>query len=128
MDQKIDGVDLRIGEVQCMVKNLRCPNSDPHYKMINGLCIYFETTPMNHSDAQANCGNKFEDNIGGLFEPQDSMPQPTLYEEAIKLAEIDHDEAMWIGISPSMNTVPTQLQAAPNYKPPLTYYHSTGEL
>ena len=83
-----------------MVQNLMCPSSDTHYKMINGSCFYFETTPLNYSDAQANCRNKLGNDIGRLFEPQSPMPQRILYEEAIKLAEIYDNEPLWIGISP----------------------------
>ena len=60
---------------------------------------------MNYSDAQANCRNKYGDNIGRLFEPQSSTPQRSLHEEAIKLAKIDSSEPIWIGISPGMNNI-----------------------
>ena len=62
---------------------------------------------MNYSDAQANCRNKYGDNIGKLFEPQSSTPQRSLHEEAIKLAKIDDKEPtpIWIGISPGMNNI-----------------------
>ena len=60
---------------------------------------------MNYSDAQANCRNKYGDKIGRLFEPQSQTPQQTVYKEAIKLAEIDDSEPMWIGISPGMNNI-----------------------
>ena len=103
MDKKIEHVELRIGELQCKFKNLRCPTSDPHYKIINGSCLYFETTPMNYSDAQENCRHKYGNNIGRLFEPQSPTPQRVLREEAIKLAEIYDSEPIWIGISPGMN-------------------------
>ena len=99
----MDDIELRIEKVECVFKNSKCPTSDPYYKIINGSCLYFETTTMNYSDAQANCRNKLGNDIGRLFEPQSPMPQQTLYEEAIKLAEIDDNEPIWIGISPSMN-------------------------
>ena len=73
--------------------------------MINESCFYFETTPLNYSDAQVNCRKKLGNGIGKLFEPQSPMPQWTLYEEAITLAEIDDSEPMWIGISPGMNNI-----------------------
>ena len=60
---------------------------------------------MNYSDAQANCRNKYGDITGRLFEPQSSTPQWTPYEEAIKLAEIDDSEPLWIGIPPGMNNI-----------------------
>ena len=68
--------------------------------MINGSCFYFETTPLNYSDAKVNCRKKLGDDMGRLFEPQSTTPQKTVYEEAIKLAEIDDNDPMWIGISP----------------------------
>ena len=60
---------------------------------------------MNYSDAQANCRNKYGDNIGRLFEPQSSTPQRNLHEEIIKLDAIDDSEPIWIGISPGMNNI-----------------------
>ena len=101
----MDDIELRIGKVECISKNAECPTSDPYYKIINGSCLYFETTTMNYSDAQANCYNKYGDNIGRLYEPQNPTPQRTLHEEAIKLAEIGDSEPMWIGISPGMNNI-----------------------
>ena len=46
--------------------NSTCPTSDPHYKIINGICYYFETTELDYSDAKENCHKK----AGKLFEPQ----------------------------------------------------------
>ena len=98
----MDDIELRIEKVECIFTNSKCPTSDPYYKIINGSCLYFETTTMNYSDAQANCYNKYGDNIGRLYEPQNPTPQRTLHEEAIKLVEIGDSEPMWIGISPGM--------------------------
>ena len=107
LDKKIADIELRIGEVQCISKNWRCPTSDSHYKVINGSCLYFETTPMNYSDAQSNCRNKYGDNTGRLFEPHSQTPQRTLHEEAIK-----HDsEPIWIGISPGMKNSPGHVKS-----------------
>lgn len=48
-----------------------CPTSDRNYFLVNGKCLYIETTDMNRVDARTNCANKMAQyGKGVLLEPK----------------------------------------------------------
>ena len=48
---------------------ISCPTSDPKYHIVDGVCLYYETTNLNFDRAIQNCRTKFQA-TGRLFEPK----------------------------------------------------------
>ena len=48
---------------------ISCPTSDPKYHIVDGVCLYYESTELNFDDAIQNCHTKFQA-TGRLFEPK----------------------------------------------------------
>ena len=48
---------------------MSCPTEDPHYKLLEDTCIYFEQTHLTFDEADANCKSKMMGK-GKLFEPK----------------------------------------------------------
>lgn len=104
LDLKIDDIACSIGSNDNSSESCdlewNCPtSSDPNYKIVLGVCYYFETTELTQSGAQSNCLHKFGQNVGGLFEPRNTTANQAVHEEATKLGQIGDSEYLWIGVT-----------------------------
>ena len=74
---------------------LQCP-SGSKYKVIEGICIYFETQKLNFAKASANCKTKFGNGNGGrLFEPKSLHMNQLVYEASVDVGF----SPRWIGVN-----------------------------
>jgi len=70
-----------------------CPVNQLHYKMIQGKCLYMETSLLNNTQAMANCRSVF-DGQGKLMEPRDS----TTYTDLVEAISLELPYKLWLGI------------------------------
>lgn len=72
-----------------------CPIEDSKYRLIDGICFFYESTRLNYDTAKANCETKFDGN-GRLYEPRSLDTMKKVRETGVAN---DLGNFPWIGIN-----------------------------
>jgi len=69
INSKASKVDLQNLKNEVDVYRLKCAAEETNYRMVNGKCVYYETSHYNYEDAKQKCEARFNNN-GRLYEPK----------------------------------------------------------
>ena len=79
----------------CDIKIQTCPVNNPHYRMVEHRCIYFDKTPSTYAEARIRCKGTFN-HTGRMYEPKTMEESINVY--LVALGSFNFND-WWIGVN-----------------------------